>query len=304
MCLYPRIIENKRYLPNAKNHGCPPVPIDNRVKAVAIGCGKCIECRKQKANEWRCRLSYEIEKGEAVRFVTMTFSDEALNLFKKNEPNEVAKKAIELWRKRFYKKYKKACKHWLIIELGKNSSERMHLHGFVIGPWKKEQIEATWQYGYVEVGEYCNMHSINYCVKYISKIDEKHPEFMTKVFCSKGIGSGYQNTFTAKNLNCYEKEDTREKYRLPNGRKVNLPIYWRNKLFSEDQREKMWIERLDKQERYVCGERIDVSSEEGVRLYYNAVMYNRKRTEAMGYSKNPWSKKIYEKSRKYLENQK
>ena len=48
MCLYPRLIKNPKYKPNKKNGGQVPPILDSRVLAVPIGCGKCLECKKQK----------------------------------------------------------------------------------------------------------------------------------------------------------------------------------------------------------------------------------------------------------------
>ena len=50
MCLYPKLIKNRKYLPNKKNEYCAPVPDDERKEWVAIGCGNCMECIKQKSN--------------------------------------------------------------------------------------------------------------------------------------------------------------------------------------------------------------------------------------------------------------
>ena len=48
MCLYPKLIKNKKYLPNKKNNWNPPKCEDYRVLYVTAACGKCLECRKQK----------------------------------------------------------------------------------------------------------------------------------------------------------------------------------------------------------------------------------------------------------------
>ena len=69
MCLYPRIIENRKYKPNKKNGGVVPECTDDRVKAVAVGCGQCIECRKQKAREWQVRINEEIRSDPRGKFM-------------------------------------------------------------------------------------------------------------------------------------------------------------------------------------------------------------------------------------------
>ena len=59
MCLYPRLIMNKKYTANKKNGGVIPRLTDSRAAQVPVGCGKCMECKKQKAREWKVRLSEE-----------------------------------------------------------------------------------------------------------------------------------------------------------------------------------------------------------------------------------------------------
>ena len=44
------MIKNPKYLPNKKNNNNPPEITDERVKYVPVGCGNCMECRKQKRN--------------------------------------------------------------------------------------------------------------------------------------------------------------------------------------------------------------------------------------------------------------
>ena len=50
------MIKNPKYLPNKKNNHNPPEITDERVKWVPVGCGNCMECRKQKKREWQIRF--------------------------------------------------------------------------------------------------------------------------------------------------------------------------------------------------------------------------------------------------------
>ena len=103
MCLYTRLIQNKKYIAKKKNGGIIPAVPDKRVLAVPIGCGKCMECLKQKGREWQVRLMEEIKSSKNGIFVTLTFSNESIqNLYKdmgKLEgyelDNEIAKKQLE-----------------------------------------------------------------------------------------------------------------------------------------------------------------------------------------------------------------
>ena len=49
MCLYPKLIPNKRYLPTKKNGGVPPVCPDERLRYVTAACGYCYRDWETKA---------------------------------------------------------------------------------------------------------------------------------------------------------------------------------------------------------------------------------------------------------------
>ena len=90
---------------------------------------------------------------------------------------------------------KKSVRHWLINEIGGNRYEGVHLHGLIWGD--SDEIKKRWRYGFVFIGDKVNEGTINYISKYVTKIDKKHSEFISKVFCSKGIGNGFLINFNA-----------------------------------------------------------------------------------------------------------
>ena len=79
MCLYPKLIKNKKYTSNKKNGGFIPTVFDERTLLVPVGCGNCIECRKQKARSWQVRLLEDIKVNTECVFVTLTFDNDSLN---------------------------------------------------------------------------------------------------------------------------------------------------------------------------------------------------------------------------------
>lgn len=85
----------------------------------------------------------------------------------------------------------KSIKHWFITELGHEKTERLHLHGIVWGIGTDKLITNKWNYGITFTGFFVNEKTIQYITKYMTKIDEKHKDFIGKVLCSKGIGAGY-----------------------------------------------------------------------------------------------------------------
>ena len=169
--------------------------------------------------------------------------------------------------------YKKSVKHWLVTELGHQGTERIHLHGILFTKETKETIENIWKYGNIWVGTFVNTKTINYIIKYITKIDEQHKGFKSIILSSAGIGKEYINRQDAKN-NKYNGESTKETYILPSGTRTALPIYYRNKIYSDEEREQLWLNKLDKQERYVMGIRISVKKDESE---YNKVLEQAKK---------------------------
>lgn len=305
MCLYPRLIQNPKYKPNKKNGGQPPKPSDTRLLAVAIGCGNCIECRRQLANEWIIRLSEELKYNNGY-FVTLTFSENSLNKIKeyhaiKNEgnegtENEWATTAVRLFLERWRKKYKKSVKHWLITELGHENTERIHLHGIIFTDEEKiKELNNIWSYGFTDTGEYCNKRTINYITKYVTKIDNDHKNFKGKILCSAGIGNQYLISKEGIRFNGYREKNTREYYRTTEGYKLALPIYYRNNIYSEEEREKLWIQKMDDKKIWVMGVQYDISTEEGIKEYLNALKTAQRDNLKNGYGKIEWNRDDYKR---------
>ena len=95
MCLYPRLIPNPKYRTSKKRGYYKPSPHDARLNYVPVACGKCYECRKKKAREWRIRLAEEIRHNKSY-FVTLTVDDENLEMMKNEEDEELLKKRFNL----------------------------------------------------------------------------------------------------------------------------------------------------------------------------------------------------------------
>lgn len=294
MCLYPKLIKNKRYLPNKKNGGVPPTCPDERLLYVTAACGKCMECRQQKQRQWLVRMSEELRQNPNAYFITLTIDDEnytkLANICESDNDNEIATKAIRLTLERIRKKTGKSIKHWFITEKGHEETERLHLHGIVWGIGTDKLISEKWGYGFTWIGNFVNEKTINYITKYITKEDEKHPDFVGKVLCSKGIGAEYTKRAEAKK-HTYKKGKTIETYRLRNGAKINLPIYYRNQLFSEEEKEMLFLDKIEKGIIYVMGQKVHRNDEK----YYLKLLEEGRRKEQMiyGYHVEEWEEQKY-----------
>jgi len=293
VCLFPRRLPNRKYIKNQKNGGViPPIP-DERVRYVNIGCENCIECRKKKARAWKVRMMEDIKINKNAKFVTFTFSNEKLKELyemkasKRNKDishlkgydldNALAKRGVKLFLERYRKEHKVSLRHWLVTELGHQGTENIHLHGIV---WADDMnsVEKHWGCfiwkGYEIRGKlqnYVNEKTINYIVGYVSKIDPKHKHYKSIVLCSPGIGKNYIDSVNCKN-NKYNGLKTDQSYTTRTGNKLNLPAYWRNKIYSDEERERMWIDSLDSGKVYIMGETTKAGEEEEkLRKYYQKI---------------------------------
>lgn len=282
---------NKKYTATKKNGGIiPDMPVigyekeitpngeevytpkyDTRVSEIEIPCGNCIECRQAKAREWQARLSEEIKEWKFKYFVTLTFSPEGLQqiCLKKRIPecNAAAAFALRHCLERYRKDHKVSLRHWCVTELGHENTERIHLHGLLMAdsPLEFKELERKengiiaewkyWKYGIIFVGDFVNQMSVNYMVKYMEKIDNDHKGFIGQVLASPGIGRKWVEK--AKTDYKYRPKQTLDFYRLPNGSKIKLPKYWKNKFLNEEERELVWREFMDREKISIRGNNYD-----------------------------------------------
>lgn len=314
MCLYPTLIRNRKYTKTKKNGGNIPPIIDQRVKYVPIGCQRCIECVKQKARGWQLRLLEDIKTNTNGKFITLTFSNESiLKLTEENDfgeaeayelDNALATRAIRLFLERWRKRFKKSVRHFFITELGHEGTENIHLHGILWTNETFDTIKQIWQYGYIWPKKdqykqnYVSERTVNYIIKYITKRDSDHPNYTPKVLTSPGIGNQYTNGY-AYLKNKFNGTDTIETYRTSTGHQIAIPIYWRNKIYTEQEREQLWLQRLDRNERWICGEMIPADDDKQI---YGLLQWYRRKNKRLGYGSDEknWQQEKYERERRRL----
>lgn len=294
---------------NKKNGGNVPVCNDERVKYVPVKCGECMECRKAIGREWRIRMLEEIKHNTNGKMITLTFSNESIKelamtenvkgLTGYNKDNKIAKLATRRFLERWRKEYGTSLRHWFITELGSGATEHLHLHGIVWTNESIDKIREKWRYGNIWSGQWVNEQTINYTIKYVHKKDKVHENYKPIILTSPGMGSGYTEGQDANN-NKYKEGKTKEYYRARSGHKIAMPVYWRNKIYTEEEREKLWLEKLDKQERWVDGIKIDISK--GEETYYKVLAEAQEKSNRLGYGDDSidWEKRGYENARREL----
>ena len=88
------------------------------------------------------------------------------------------------------------------------------------------------------------------------------------MLCSPGLGAGYIKRIGKRHA--WKGEETKEDYYTRQGTPIALPKYYKYKLFTEEQREQLWIYREESGEKYVGNFKIEVKDEESEE-YYNTL---------------------------------
>lgn len=292
MCIYTIKILNKRFLPTKKNGWKPPMCPDERLRYVEIECGYCHECLQKKGREWRIRNYEQLKETPTAVFFTGTFTDERIEYLSKrygidkDDYNKIATKEVRLFLERIRKyNHGKSIKHWIVTERGHTNSRRIHIHGIFYAENGHTKQSLTWilrnQWiaGYCYNGKYVNEQTINYVSKYLTKKDDVNTTFQGIVLCSKGLGANY----VERNKQRFEwrEEKTKIYYHTRQGLDIAMPRYYKEKAFTEDQRQQLWIYTEESGIKYVNGFKIIVKTEEDLHYYNELREQRRQEVESM-----------------------
>lgn len=179
-----KFIEFSQYLKNKEKSNYYTLP-----------CGKCLECLKQYSNEWAFRIMCEASEYSNNCFITLTYADNPVYLNKKD---------LQLFLKRFRKKYKNI-RYFACGEYGSRKS-RPHFHLIVFnyfpedsecfnkkkGLFGSKSLESIWGKGFVSCGK-LTLEDAKYCAKYLQKaqfVSSDFPPFTT-MSLKPGIGLDY-----------------------------------------------------------------------------------------------------------------
>lgn len=213
----------------------------NSPPVMEVPCGRCVECRKRRASDWRVRLLHEFNFDKRCSipiFVTLTFNNKYYAKFKDNPQS-----AIRAFADRFRKQYGYSCRYFFVSELG-SLADRLHLHGIIFNPPFRRRanpsykvinrwLQIKWKYGFTWTG-FVSDATCNYILKYITKYDSKHPDFFGRIYVSPGLGRSYLDPSTIENLRTHPLG---KRLVHAGNRQFSMPRYYYNKIYNEYERQ-------------------------------------------------------------------
>lgn len=217
------------------------LPSKAATEKIPVPCGKCPVCKAKRVNQWVFRVMEQEKVSCSAHFVTLTYDTRHVPI-SNNGFMTLRKKDVQDYWKRLRKLTPDSkIKYYVCGEYG-GEKNRPHYHAIVFNVPDVEMFAKAWMLngesiGTVHVGTVTS-DSIAYTMKYIDKAargkqfarDDRQLEFSCQ---SNGVGEAYINDASIK----YHTADVSRLYVSKlSGHKVAMPRYYRNKIFTEDQK--------------------------------------------------------------------
>lgn len=213
---------------------------------IPVPCGNCPPCIKRRASSWSFRLKKEGERSESVKFITLTYATKHVPITEKGYMT-LSVKDMQLFMKRLRKAHTgsmaSGIRYYAVGEYG-GKTFRPHYHILLFNAdWTK--VQQAWTYGEIHYGDLTEA-SIGYCLKYMCKTskipmhknDDRIKEF---ALMSKRLGDNYLTSLIKK----YHLGDgsaqmwSRMFVTIQDGKKIAMPRYYKEKLYTAEQRDAM-----------------------------------------------------------------
>jgi hypothetical protein len=223
-------------------------PINLKQKQTIVPCGKCPQCAARRTSAWSFRLMQENKVSDSSHFITLTYGDKNLN-YSKTGYAQLCKRDVQLFIKRLRKAHTNArpIKYFAVGEYGEKTW-RPHYH-IILFNAQIELIQTAWAMGHCHYGQLSEA-SVGYTLKYISKpkpsryaLRGRQQQFSLQ---SKGLGKNY----LTKPMVRWHKLDipTRAYCNLTDGKKITMPRYYKEKIYTNDEKLRIHTEHLKKLE--------------------------------------------------------
>ncbi|WNK13823.1 MAG: replication initiator protein [Microvirus sp.] len=229
-------------------------------ESITLPCGKCYPCLSRRASGWSYRLMKEERISSSSYFITFTYDDEHVPRTDNNFKT-LYKRHLQLFFKKLRKLHPPRCiKYFCAGEYG-TSSYRPHYHAIlfnldlskllnkrdayfiktrqIILDGKSPFHSQLWPHGHITIG-LTTAASVGYTLKYmmkesripLHKNDDRVPEFQLQ---SKGLGKSH----LSDNMIAWHESDILNRMYIPlsDGKKIAMPRYYKNKLYTKEQRQ-------------------------------------------------------------------
>lgn len=204
-------------------------------RSLELPCGKCIGCRKGRAQAWALRCMHEAAMYDRNSFLTLTYDDSHLNFFRCLEYGD-----FQGFMKRIRKRLAPRRVRFFVAGEYGDVTKRPHFHALIFGEdfredarvykkgyWESPLVSGCWSNGSSLVGPLTSA-SAAYVAQYaLKKLDGMDVDTSTgfvresKVAMSKGIGREWFDKYSG---------DLRGDFALLDSYKIPVPRYYRDKL--------------------------------------------------------------------------
>lgn len=210
-----------------------------------VPCGRCPDCLGRRVSGWSFRLMMEERRANSAHFVTLTYDNWSVPMRYRSKYLTLYKKDLQDYFKRLRKLLPEAkIKYYAAGEYGSNNW-RPHYH-IILFNADKLSIEKAWSLGgqslgSIDIGSVTGA-SIGYTLKYITKPkriplhrnDDRDKEFS---LMSKGLGVDY---VTDRMIAWHVAElESRMYVTTMDGKKVSMPRFYKDKIYTEEQRKRI-----------------------------------------------------------------
>nr|QJB19775.1 MAG: replication initiator protein [Microvirus sp.] len=220
---------------------------------IPVPCGKCPICLKRRASAWAFRLKQAYKLYPIAHFLTLTYAEAPIS---NNNFMTLVKRDFQNFIKRLRKAHPKGSKisYYAVGEYG-GQTWRPHYHAIIFNV-DSELIEKCWNKNSIPFDVFdphvkisgiagiwqadpdVNDANIAYVCKYlhkgrripIHKNDDRVPEFS---LMSKNFGLNY---LTPEIIRYHLADPDRMYVTLEDGVKLAMPRYYRDRIYSEEQR--------------------------------------------------------------------
>ena len=226
-------------------------------KVVYFPCGKCLACRINKKREWSLRLQHEVRVSDNATFVTLTYEDKHLPL-DENGLNCPSVSDLQYFIKKLRRRYTGSNIRYMINSEYGPETKRVHYHGIIFNLPKSVysgdiirrnntvsfhniEFEHIWGLGNVEVSEAVPARCNYVCSYFVNKqVEEGYKPNISVMSRGYGIGKLVANSNSDRIRYYNEGFMTNE-----HGTRVKLPRYYKNLLYTEDERKAMFEQYLE-----------------------------------------------------------